>query len=297
MRPLSPDPFIKEVEAALLGAKDELHRFWATQLILLPADSDSRWQVGSTKIDHKCNDIINEALSFISSRVPVISEEDSKCCTENAPAFLIDPLDGTHNATGGYPAFTASVAYFDGAKYTFGWVYDISRNVLYSAYDGHGAYLQTDYVVKRLRKRRSSTSIAGMSVALMRPRIDGVLLESASMYSAWRKIRMSSCSSLDICLVASGVLDAFIDVGCPGNERSCDIAAASVIIQQAGGDLFLPSGARRIPSPPRAEATTDHGPVIACHDQLAVTSIRSFLKGSESDVFNEKYWSKAGVVS
>jgi myo-inositol-1(or 4)-monophosphatase len=78
-------------------------------------------------------------------------------------------------------------------------------------------------------------SLDGASVSMLRPR--------AENFSAWNavarragRVRVLGSSVLEACLVADGAVDAFCD---PGGEvhRIVDLAAADLIVRQAGGCL------------------------------------------------------------
>ena len=265
MRELFPDSTISAIEECLLDARLELRRMWATSLVLAPLSAEKRWHTeGATPADVRCDEILRSCLASLSPSIPVCTEETPRVCT-GGPALLIDPLDATHNAVAGFPSFSSSVAYWDGEDYVFGWVYDISRDVLYSAHRGSGAYVQSDFVVRRLRTASGdSCRVDALAVALMRPRQwRSDPFKMGRLFCSFDKVRYTSCSSLELCWVASGVLDAFIDSSVPGNERTCDIAGAAVVLREAGGGIFLPDGRERKLLAPGIDAIEDREALLA----------------------------------
>lgn len=266
MRPLFKSEHISELEKCLYEARKELRRYWAGVLAGLPdIEKNHDPECTKTQYDLDCQAIIFDCLSNISLHSIVFSEEEESTLTFGTNGkfyLLIDPLDGTHNAALGFPAFTSSIALYHNDIYVFGWVYDISRDLVYSAALSEGAYIQSPIIVKRLQTRKVDR-IEDMRIAFHRPKTDRGKIKIESLMWTANKIRICSCSSLEICLIAAGVLDAFIDIGMPGHERSCDIAAAELILREAGGSLFNASGTQRFSLPPSSTALSDYGSLIA----------------------------------
>jgi len=267
MRPLFKHQYIAEIEECLYEARKQLRRYWAGTLAGLPVvtTNTKHWNNSQTQHDLDCQRILYDCLSNISFRITIYSEESTSATTfgENENFYLlIDPLDGTHNAVLGFPAYTSSVALYHQDAYIFGWIYDLSRDLVYTAALGEGSYLQSPIILKRLYARNVKR-IEDMHISFHRPKEDRAKNTIQKLIWSARKIRIYSCSSLEICLIAAGVLDAFIDIDTPGHERSCDIAAAELILREAGGALFDKAGNPRHSLPPSPAALSDSGTVIA----------------------------------
>ena len=71
----------------------------------------------------------------------VTEEHDHPPLAENAPAWIIDPIDGTTNFVTTRDWFAVSVAHYRGAKPVFGFVYDVMADELYLGVAGGGAWL------------------------------------------------------------------------------------------------------------------------------------------------------------
>ncbi|WP_434695638.1 inositol monophosphatase family protein [Pseudomonas sp. Z1-14] len=266
MRPLFSKKHIYQLEECLYEARKELRRYWAGTLICLPSTHlEDILNTTLTEYDVECQRILLNSLSNIDAHITIYSEDStSEIVLGNHGDFslLIDPLDGTHNAMLGFPSYTSSVALYHGSSYIFGWVYDISRDVVFTAALGEGAYLQSPIIVKRLKTRKVS-HIDDMRISFHRPNTDSQKKIIDNLLWSANKVRIYSCSSLEICLIAAGILDAFIDVSTPGHERSCDIAAAELILKEAGGAMFDGTGKVRYSLPPSEESLTDRGTLIA----------------------------------
>lgn len=278
MRPLFKCEIIAELEKCLYEARKELRCYWAGILVKLPnINNNQDTGCSKTPYDLNCQKIIFDSLSKTNLNLTVFSEEKESSVTFGRASdlyLLIDPLDGTHNATSGFPAFTSSVALYQNGKYIFGWIYDISRDLTYSAALGEGSYLQSPIIIKRLYTRKVS-QIEDMRIAFHRPKTATERLKIEHLMWTANKIRIYSCSSLEICLIAAGALDAFIDISIPGHERSCDIAAAELILKEAGGSLFYASGATRTSLPPSNAALSDYGTLIALSSEKLIHLVTS----------------------
>lgn len=267
MRPLFKRKYIFEIEECLYEARKKLRRYWAGTLACLPdvTTETNHWNNSQTRYDLDCQKILYDCLSNIRLRITIYSEESNSATTygENDDFYvLIDPLDGTHNAVLGFPTYTSSVALYHEGAYVFGWVYDISRDLVYTAALGEGSYLQSPIIVKRLYARKIKR-IEDMRISFHRPKGKREQILIQKLIWTVGKIRIYSCSSLEICLIAAGVLDAFLDIDAPGHERSCDIAAAELILREAGGALFDKAGAPRYALPPSPASLSDSGTLIA----------------------------------
>lgn len=271
-----------DLESALVEARTSLRRLWATDIFGLASKdrSPSRWRGdGQTPIDLRCEEIIVEAITRKCPNLSIFSEDRGEVCQDTGldPSCLIDPLDATHNAHGGYPAFTSSVAFHDGRKYVFGWVYDLSRDVSFTAARGRGAFMHTDISAERIFAGTGS-KLEDAAISLMRARNSPDHATIMRIFERAGKIRISSCSSLDLCLIASGSLSGFVDLSEPGHERSCDIAAAALILEEAGGVLYTREAQQRVVLAPSLSALSDRAPLIACDSRKTADSIFDFIR-------------------
>lgn len=267
MRPLFKPDYILEIEKCLYEARKQLRCYWAGTLVCLPKPTTDtkHWDNSQTQYDLDCQEIIFNCLSNTNLRITIYSEECVVATTygNNGDFYLlIDPLDGTHNAILGFPMYTSSVALYHEGNYIFGWVYDISRDLVYTAALGEGSYLQSPIIVKRLYTRKVYC-IDDMRISFHRPKKYKDQIKIQNFIWTANKVRIYSCASLEICLIAAGVLDAFIDIDTPGHERSCDIAAAELILREAGGALFNKEGSPRHSLPPSPTSLSDSGTLIA----------------------------------
>ncbi len=145
--------------------------------------------------------------------------------------WIIDPLDGTTNFLHGFPAYAVSIALAWRGVVQQAVVYDPTRNDLFYASRGRGAFLND----KRLRvsKRiRLADSLIGTGFPFRKgDNFQRYLKMFESVMQACAGLRRPGAAALDLCYVAAGWYDGFFETGL----SPWDIAAGSLIITEAGG--------------------------------------------------------------
>lgn len=180
-------------------------------------------------IDKVAENAVLSTLRLSGNGFKVLSEEIGEVQVGDKPEYFIhlDPLDGTFNAVKGIPFYAVSI-YLSKEDCHFGYVYDLARNEKYYAEVGRGAY--ADSGGNRLRVSLTADikdfSISAYTIRPHTARIVGI-------GDKVRRIRTLGCTSLEMAMVASGKLDAFVDLR--GMLRSVDVAAGRLILQEAGG--------------------------------------------------------------
>lgn len=142
--------------------------------------------------------------------------------------LVLDPLDGTFNAVAGIPFYSVSIAIggYDLSDISFGFVQNLHSGDTYHAEVGKGAYCNK----KRINVSKTD-ELQKLSVTAYAYRTDSTKV--ADLGRTVRRIRVLGSSSLELCYVASGVLDAFVDFR--RYLRVTDIAAGKLIVEEAGG--------------------------------------------------------------
>lgn len=166
-------------------------------------------------------------------RVNVLSEEVGYIDHGSAYTVVLDPVDGSANAAAGVPlsCFSAALAVdgeFDQALTC--WL--DTGDTWWATIDGHSA----DPSGKPLHTS-GCVRLDDAAVSLLRPHTEKPAGEAWWVVAQRaRRVRVLSCSTLDIALVASGAVDAFAD---PGSEthRLVDLAAGVVFARAGGGTI------------------------------------------------------------
>jgi len=145
--------------------------------------------------------------------------------------WIIDPLDGTTNFIHGFPVYCVSIALAVKGKIEQAVIYDPSRNDLFTATKGRGAYLNDRRlrVSKRIRLQECLIS-TGFP---FRPGDDfqGYLRMMADVMPKTAGLRRPGAAALDLAYVAAGYTDGFFETGL----QPWDVAAGSLMVTEAGG--------------------------------------------------------------
>ncbi len=173
----------------------------------------------------------NAALSVLEAdgrSMRVVSEELGERIIGKKPefTFVLDPIDGTFNAVNGIPFFCApiAVAGSDLSDIRYGYIKNLVNKDIYTAEKGKGAYLN-----RRKLHVSSRSLLSEISVLSYSHRPHAVAINNHNV----RRVRVFGCAALELCYVASGVFDAFIDLR--GMLRVTDIAAGKLVVEEAGG--------------------------------------------------------------
>jgi myo-inositol-1(or 4)-monophosphatase len=152
--------------------------------------------------------------------------------------IIIDAIDGTTNAICGIPFFCCSVAYatdFNLSSVVDAAIIDLARGDLYYASKNKGAFLNG----KRIFVKREPTldSTIGINVSGVKP---AVVQRLAPIIAEATHVRQFGANALEMCFVARGFLDAYIDLR--GKIRPTDVAAGYLIAKEAGGKIYSDDG-------------------------------------------------------
>jgi myo-inositol-1(or 4)-monophosphatase len=186
-----------------------------------------------TDVDHAAEQIIIETLLTAYPGHGIWAEESGRehGAKDSEFVWIIDPLDGTTNFIHGLPVYCVSVALAVKGKIEQAVIYDPSRNDLFTATKGRGAYLNDRRlrVSKRIRMQECLIS-TGFP---FRPTDDfnSYLLMMGDMMQRTAGLRRPGAAALDLAYVAAGYTDGFFEKGL----QPWDVAAGSLLVTEAGG--------------------------------------------------------------
>ena len=132
----------------------------------------------------------------------ILGEEQGLVDTGSDYRWFVDPLDGTTNFAHGFPVFCVSLGLQHKDRLIAGVVYDPTRDELFAAEQGSGAWLTQQ---RNQASKMQVSKIANLSESL----------------------------ALDLCCVASGRFDGFWEF----NLNPWDTAAGVLIVEEAGGKV------------------------------------------------------------
>ena len=159
--------------------------------------------------------------------------------TDDAPTWIVDPLDGTTNFLHGIPQFAISIAVLEkspqGADViTAGSIYDPTRNEFFFAEKGKGAFMNE----RRLRvsgRRTMPDSLFSTGIPFLgRGTSDDhqrFLGELGRVMAVSSGVRRGGSAALDLAWLAAGRYDGFWERGL----AKWDIAAGILLVREAGG--------------------------------------------------------------
>ena len=186
-----------------------------------------------TEVDQAAENIIIETLLGAYPDHGILAEESGREHGNKTSEFvwIIDPLDGTTNFIHGLPMYCVSIALSHRGVIQQAVVYDPTRNDLFYATKGRGAFMN-DRRLRVSKRTRMSDALIGTGFPFRRgdnfkrymKMFEEVMIECAGL-------RRPGAAALDLCYVAAGYYDAFFETGL----QPWDVAAGSLIITEAGG--------------------------------------------------------------
>ena len=191
-----------------------------------------------TAVDRECEEFLRRRLAALRPGDGFLGEEGGREGSSTGVTWVVDPIDGTVNFVYGIPAYCVSVAAVDQDRQVLaGAVVDVERQVVYSAALGAGATrdgvplqvraaapLGEQLFLTGFQYRQELRELQGAAVARLVPRI--------------RDIRRSGSAALDLCALATGTADAYVEEG----PHLWDRAAGELIATEAGAVVEVHRG-------------------------------------------------------
>lgn len=196
----------------------------------------------SRKIDliaeKKVIDVVKE-----SGKNPTIFGEECGVINgnDNDGYIIMDAIDGTTNVTRSIPFNCCSLAYATDSTMSSvvdAAIIDIARGDLYYASKDKGAFLNGEKInVRKTDNIEGDDIIGGVNIS----GISHELLQSIGpIISKLNHIRVFGANALELCFLARGYLDMFMDLR--DKIRPTDMAAAFLIVKEAGGLVLDKAG-------------------------------------------------------
>jgi myo-inositol-1(or 4)-monophosphatase len=187
-----------------------------------------------TEVDKAAEQAIIEVLKTAYPDHAFLGEESgpsSNLHDENENVWIIDPIDGTTNFIHGFPQYCVSIALQQRGHITQAVVYDPTRNDLFTATKGAGAYLN-EKRIRVSRRDKMAESLIGTGFPYRdTDQLDEYMKMFRIMTERCAGLRRPGAAALDLAYVACGRLDGFFEKGL----QTWDMAAGSLLITEAGG--------------------------------------------------------------
>jgi myo-inositol-1(or 4)-monophosphatase len=170
------------------------------------------------------------------------------------PTWIIDPIDGTTNYVHDFPFYCISIGLQIGGELVAGVVYDPPHREMFVAAQGQGAWLN--------EQRLATSRVSRLEHALIATGFPPDLRGNERTLDWWRQLsfktqslRRTGSTALNLAYVAAGRLDGYWAF----DNHIWDVAAATVILREAGGVITNVDGTPYDPYTP--DALASNGPL------------------------------------
>lgn len=186
-----------------------------------------------SEVDQAAEQAIIDILLEAYPQHGILAEESGRAhgAKDSEFVWIIDPLDGTTNFLHGFPVYAVSIALAHRGQVQQAVVYDPTRNDLFIASRGRGAFLN-DRRLRVSKRTRLSDSLIGTGFPFRKgDNFKRYLKMFEEVMQNCAGLRRPGAAALDLCYVAAGWYDGFFETGL----NPWDVAAGSLIITEAGG--------------------------------------------------------------
>ncbi len=190
-----------------------------------------------TEADRASEKLITERIRARWPGHDLVGEEGARIESGSEYRWYVDPLDGTTNFAHGFPVFCVSLGLVRQGERIAGVLYDPTRDELFAAEKGSGAYLNGRHIhvskVSRLDECLCGTGFPSHK----RHRNPNIFFYHEITLKT-HGVRRAGSAALDLASVAAGRLDAFWEF----NLNSWDTCAGVLIAEEAGATVTNMSG-------------------------------------------------------
>ena len=184
-----------------------------------------------SRADIAAEKIIKEELTEARPTYGWLGEESDPVAGQDPTRrWIVDPLDGTTNFLHGLPHWAVSIALEHKGQIVAGVVFDASKDELFVAEKGKGAWMNERRIRVSDRHRMIESIYATGLPFAGRSDLPATLSDLAQVLPACAGVRRWGAASLDLAYVAAGRYEGFW-------ERSLniwDIAAGLILAREAG---------------------------------------------------------------
>jgi myo-inositol-1(or 4)-monophosphatase len=191
-----------------------------------------------TYVDKTAERMIVADLNDFLPEAGFIAEEGTSKKVGAVYNWIIDPLDGTTNYIHGVPLYSVSIALKQNDELVLGVIFEPNLNESFYTWKGAPSFLNSKVIsVSQSKTVDHSLFATGF------PYYDYHLMNEYLRFFEYlmknsRGIRRLGTAAMDLAYVACGRYDGFYEYGL----NAWDVAAGSLIVQNAGGKVFDFSG-------------------------------------------------------
>ena len=192
-----------------------------------------------TSADIGVQHFLYDGLSAMIPGSGFLGEEEDMTDMDHDYVWIVDPIDGTANFARGIAECAISVGLKHGDDIVLGIVYNPFREEMFRAEKGHGAFLNGEPI--HVSDRSFEGSLFCSALCLYRKEYasicNDIIMET---YPHCSDVRRFGSAALELCYVAKGLIELFFEY----RLLPWDYAAASLIVEEAGGTITGRAGAR-----------------------------------------------------
>jgi myo-inositol-1(or 4)-monophosphatase len=181
-----------------------------------------RWELAGTRPGQYTHDLVADEVAvtnLLAAGLGVVSEESGVHKPERAIIVVLDPVDGSTNASHRLPWWATSMCALDDEGMRAAVVVNQASGIRFEATRGGGA--RADGVAIAPSSR---TDLAHSFVALS---------GYPQRHFGWEQFRALGAAALDLCAVAGGVVDSYVDCG-TNSVRPWDYLGGLLVCREAG---------------------------------------------------------------
>ena len=224
------------IEAAKAGGK-VLLSFYKTPLTITQKSSPKDLL---TQADLKSQGVIVKTLIKLMKENGIDENEIGFICEENFSktgkhTFIIDPLDGTSSFVAERPTFTISIGYAVDNEILSGVIYHPIEDTIYFAQKNKGAFMikNNQKIKLEITEKPLKDSLVYYNSSSNPTVTEGLLKRLFNLTPHVLDARRTPCISLNLMELAKGNAQIVIN----GRAKFWDIAAAKLIVEEAGGKV------------------------------------------------------------
>ena len=240
---------------ALLTDQSAIRNIWAT------SETDF-----VTNVDVTVQETLKAQLASLAPEIQFMGEEqDNSRLDWHRPCWILDPVDGTTNLIHSFRHSAVSLALSEAGQILFGVVYNPYSGECFTARRGQGAFCNGSPIRVSGADRLEDSLLCAGTVPGRRELADKAFCQMRNLYNVCQDIRRTGCASLDLCWVACGRLDGYVELFL----QPWDYAAGLLIVNEAGGRITAPDGSPL--------SLCQGGPLLASNGKLHA-ALQSLLK-------------------
>lgn len=219
-----------------------------------------------TDVDLAVQELLRERLAALAPEIQFMGEEqDNTGLDWSRPCWVLDPVDGTTNLIHGFRHSAISLALAEGGKTVFGVVSNPYTEECFTARRDGGAFRNGVPIHVSNVSRLADSLLSAGTVPGRRELADTAFRQMQALYNRCQDVRRTGCASLDLCWVACGRLDGYVEL----SLQPWDYAAGRLLVEEAGGRVTAPDGSPL--------SLCQGGPLLASNGKLHAV-LQSLLK-------------------